>query len=470
MNNQQKVQNSFYLFCRNMEPDLSFADVHKYIISKAQKTVEEPNGRFMLSVPPGTGKSSIISKLLPAYCLGVNPKVRILLVTYGASLSNSFGKKVREYLESPVYKKVFPNTVVDGEGKSGSFETTEGGFLKCVGRGGAITGFRADIAILDDTIKSSQEAQSDVILTGLWEWATTTLYTRIVPPGSMIVLNTRWCKRDLIQKWSELNPEWPYVNIEALCTDSSTDVLNRQKGESIWPEMYDVDYYKTIKSTSPSTFNTLYQGHPTSQESVPIKMASLEYAATDNYSQQKCFISWDTASTKNAGDYTVATVWKFDKETATIIDLFRKQVGFDGLLNLFDEVNKCYQPVINVVEKASSGIQLIQLRPEQCIPSTCIKVADKEKLAQSFNYSLKNNTINILSTALLQEHKAELAEFPWGTHDDVPMSILHGYKAILGEDLYKISPPRLTVKKALNGSIQTIEKYKSFSVCKKLLR
>ena len=453
---KQQIKESFYLFSRNMEPTYTFANHHNYIIDKIQNTIvadPKSEGRLLLSVPPGHSKSTICSQLLPAYILGVNPKARILLITYGDTLSNDMGVKCRRYMESATYRALF-KTRIKGSGKGGTFDTYQGGSLKCIGRGGAITGFRADYMILDDTIKNQQEATSDLVLDGLWDWFQTVAYTRLVPPGKMLVFHTRWAEKDLVGRLIKSYPQWEYLNLEALCTDKETDPLHRDEGEALWPELYGREYLLKIKEANTQTFGALYQGNPTSEEACPIKPGSINTAATIVHEHPRGLIaSWDTATKQNSGDYSVCTLWKDN----LLYKVFRKQVDFANLLDMFDEINVKYDININLVEDASSGRQLISLRPDKCFAAKIIKHNTKISLAEAFNYQLKSGAYKINKEVLTEDVYNEFKKFPWAYNDDVVMSALHYYKnntdGLL--DDYKLSKRSVTSKSIFKKAAAT---------------
>ena len=429
------IQQSFLLFCKNMEPNHVFAEHHKFICKKAQVLSDTPNGRLLLSIPPGHGKSSLLSVLYAAWLLGKNPKERILIVTYGQSLSSSFGKRVRKYLNSEVYKKIFPNTLIKGEGDSGSFDTTAGGYLNAVGRGGSMTGRRYDTIICDDVLKNQQEAQSDTIINNLHSWFGSTCLSRLVPPGKFIGIATRWSKRDLIGHILDNYEGWPYINIPALCEDEAVDPLGRKLGEPLWPAFYPLKMLNEIRRASPKTFNALYQGNCVAEEATPIKAASLETSIIKEYDKStgKIIASWDTASTEGSGDYTICTIWKVYQESAVLLEIVRAQVDFNGLIDLFDKVDSHWKTHLHIIENASSGQQLIQINNKKynILMSQTIKATLKETLAESFNVALKRGIISILEGSLNSADKEEITDYPYGKHDDLPMSILHFYKNYL---------------------------------------
>jgi hypothetical protein len=65
------------------------------------------------------------------------------------------------------------------------------------GVGGPITGFGADLAIIDDPLKGAEEAGSVTIRTKQQEWYQSVLSTRLHPGAAVVVVQTRWHEDDL---------------------------------------------------------------------------------------------------------------------------------------------------------------------------------------------------------------------------------------------------------------------------------
>ena len=427
---QLRLSNNFLEYCQYIRPEFNFYRLHEVICNLAQDTVTTDNGRLLLSVPPGSGKSTLCSKLLVSWIFGRNPKSRVMLLSYGDDLSNDLGSEVRDIMQEEAYQFLFPMSKPRGTSKKGTFKTTEGGQLRAVGRGSGITGFRSDYTILDDTIKGAREARSKKILTTLWDWFTTEAYTRLVEGGKLIAFNTRWCHNDLIGKCKEKYDDWNYVNIEAICEDSDNDPLGRKEGEHIG------DYYMTLqrlleaREASPSTFGNLYQGKPINLAASPIKRSSILNSVG---SLEKCehtiVLSWDTASTvsKNS-DYTVCTVWKVTKDKTELVKIYRDRFEMPDLIKHYDELNKLWKPVTNIVESASSGLQLLQLRNENSTASKVFKSDDKLNYAEVFNTMMDCKDVLINDDCTDPEYLTELESFTFGKHDDILLSILHFIK------------------------------------------
>jgi len=78
-----------------------------------------------------------------------------------------------------------------------------------LGRGGAVTGRRADLAILDDVIKGREEADSEAIREKAWLWYLSDLRTRLKADGAIVLIMTRWHPDDLARAYPARNLERP---------------------------------------------------------------------------------------------------------------------------------------------------------------------------------------------------------------------------------------------------------------------
>ena len=135
-----------------------------------------------------------------------------------------------------------------------------------------VTGQGADLLLIDDPIKTREEANSDIYRDKLWEEWIDSLSTRLQPMAIAIVIMTRWHEDDLVgrllnKEYGDIM-EWEVVNIPLEAEEN--DLLGREIGEPLWPEQYGYNFIEERK-IYPQSFNSLYQGRPTSQEGNIIK-------------------------------------------------------------------------------------------------------------------------------------------------------------------------------------------------------
>lgn len=65
---------------------------------------------------------------------------------------------------------------------------------------GTATGFGAEILIVDDLIKNSEEAYNELTLDKQWEWFNNTMLSRLEGNWKVIIIMTRWATNDLAGK------------------------------------------------------------------------------------------------------------------------------------------------------------------------------------------------------------------------------------------------------------------------------
>jgi hypothetical protein len=231
----------------------------RYIGNKVTDTVLADNGRLCLSVPPRHGKSTLISHWTPTWFLDAWPHKRVMLCSYSAALAVSWGKQVRDTLNGHAYCRT---RLKSDDKRKDRWRTTHDGGMLCAGVGGSITGFGADLVIIDDPHKDWAEAYSEAVRENVWEWFQGTLLTRLEPNASIIVLHTRWHRKDLIgHLLADHNDTWDYVNLPAIAMDKH-DPLGRKPGQPLCADRYPTERLLHMRAGNRIVFDTEYQGKP----------------------------------------------------------------------------------------------------------------------------------------------------------------------------------------------------------------
>jgi hypothetical protein len=231
--------------------------------------------KLMVFMPPQHGKSELTSRRLPAYMLGLRPKLKIAGCSYGSDVSTGFNRDVQRIIDDEDYKLVFPNTCLNSKNvksnnkgsylrNSDVFEIIEHrGSYKSVGVGGALTSYTVDILIIDDPVKDAVEAQSPTDQQRKWEWYVSVALTRLHNDSQQLITMTRWDKNDLCGKILQNMPDdWVILHLEALKQNISHPKDHRLQGEALWEERHSKKKILSIAKADPRTFNALYQGDP----------------------------------------------------------------------------------------------------------------------------------------------------------------------------------------------------------------
>lgn len=165
--------------------------------------------RLMIFMPPRHGKSMTVTETFPSFYLGKNPKKRVIEISYSGDLAQQFGKRNRDKVEEfgPILFGHGTSTV-QATKTNWNIDNGIGGMIS-VGIGGSITGYGADLLIVDDPIKNRAEAESLTYRDKLWDEYQSTVSTRLHAGGAVIIILTRWHEDDLAARL--LNPEYGKV-------------------------------------------------------------------------------------------------------------------------------------------------------------------------------------------------------------------------------------------------------------------
>ena len=197
---QEKSAASFYDFVKIIWPDFIAGAHHKKMADAFDKIASGEIKRLIINMPPRHTKSEFASYLFPAYLLGKRPKLKIIEATHTADLAINFGRRVRDLIESEEYSEIFPGTELKSDSRSaGKWNTQQGGQYYASGIGGALAGRGADLFIIDDP-HSEQDAFSDKALEEAYEWYQTGPRQRLQPGGAIVIVMTRWSKKDVTGK------------------------------------------------------------------------------------------------------------------------------------------------------------------------------------------------------------------------------------------------------------------------------
>jgi predicted phage terminase large subunit-like protein len=387
---------------------------HHMLISERLEAVERGDiDRLMIFMPPRHGKSELASKRFPAWCLGRNPRRQIIAASYNSDLANDFGRNVRNIVAEPEFRQVFPDvSLATDSAAANRMNTNHGGAYVAAGVGTAVTGRGANIALIDDPFKDREEADSERRRELVWDWYRSTLYTRLMPGGAIVLIQTRWHEDDLAGRLlDQERDQWEVLELPAINT----------QGKALWPEWYDETALARIKATiGPREWSALYQQQPQPDEGTFFKrewfknwqqLPKLRYYGTSDY-----------AVTDGGGDYTVLTIWGVDENG----DVYRReqwkgQTASDEWIERELDLIAKYKPLCwfgegGVIQKAIEPMLKRRMRERNvhCRLEWLPSVADKPTRARSFQAMAATGRVHFEPGADL----SEFLVFPAGKHDD----------------------------------------------------
>jgi hypothetical protein len=237
------------------------------LISKLEAVTRGDIDRLAIFMPPGAAKSTYASILFTPWYLGNFPDHCIIAASHTAELAEKWGRRVRNLLAE--HNIVLgANLALDSQA-AGRWETASGGEYFAAGVGGAIAGRRADLVVIDDPVRSREDADSELIRDKTWDWYKSDLYTRLKPGGRIVLIQTRWHEDDLagrlLEDMAAGGDKWDIISLPALA--ESNDPLGRRPGEPLWPEWENSDELARKRRTvGPRDWTALYQQRPAPEE------------------------------------------------------------------------------------------------------------------------------------------------------------------------------------------------------------
>jgi predicted phage terminase large subunit-like protein len=240
--------------------DQTLAAHHHLLLHKLDLISRGDIDRLMVLMPPGSAKSTYASMLFPAWWFTQHPVSSVIAASHTRSLAEHFGRQVRELVRE--YATQLGYSLDSGKQAAGHWQTSGRGEYFATGIRGPMTGHRADLAIIDDPVKSDAEADSPVLRERVWNWYRFELTTRLKPKGRIVLIMTRWHEDDLAGRLLAQNQaEWHVIRLPALAEDG--DVLGRGLEDALWPEWESKDALLRKRETmGERAWSALFQQSP----------------------------------------------------------------------------------------------------------------------------------------------------------------------------------------------------------------
>ena len=431
---QEKAEQSFLDFVEAMWPAFIRGEHHEIMADAFERVANGELKRLIINMPPRHTKSEFASYLFPAWFLGKYPERKIIQTAHTAELAVGFGRKVRNLIGNDDYQKVFKGIELSSDSKAaGRWNTNKGGDYFAIGVGGAVTGKGADVLVIDDP-HSEQEAAvgqyNKDVYDKVYEWYTSGPRQRLQPGGAIIIVMTRWSKRDLtgqiiknsIQK--EGAGEWEVIELPAILPS----------GNALWPGFWKQEELESLKAELPvSKWNAQYQQNPTSEEGALIKREWWQEWTQSQLPECEAIIqSWDTAFLKTQrADYSACTTWGIfnwpDEDGKTIpnlilLDSFKEKLEFPDLKRAAYDKYWEWEPDQMIIEAKASGSPLIFELRAMGIPVTEFTPSrgqDKIARVNAVTDLFASGVVWCPPTRWADEVIEECASFPSGDHDDL---------------------------------------------------
>lgn len=429
-------------FVKFTKPEYSIGWVHREITARLMKFFVDVklkrSPRLILTMPPRHGKSELVSREFPPWCFGLDPNINIISASYATDLARRMCRDVQKVMDSYYYSRVFPDVFLSKSPFANSkkkkirnsdlFEVIRGtGSYRAAGVGTGITGMGCDILNIDDPLKDRKSAESPNVRDAIYDWYTSTAYTRLAPGGGVLLTLTRWHEDDLAGRLLEKmaandGDSWQIINYPAIAEE---DEPHRKKGEPLHPERYNLDALMRIKkAVGYYEWEALYQQHPSNKKGGIFKKDWFQkyyvYPKVFDFLVQ----SWDfTFDDTDASDNVAGTVWGVVGGNIYLLDCVCRQMDFTQQLREMRMLtNKWPEAVTKVVEAKANGPAIINTLKRE-IPGIIPFMPMGSKVARAYAVSstFESGNVYIPDRSIapwVEDYVTELTRFPTAKHDD----------------------------------------------------
>lgn len=427
---QELARHRYIDYLEYVHPGFKRNRLNEFLALKMDKLIAEGNKRYMIFCPPRIGKSYTVTKSLGAYFLMHHPDKEVMIASYGAQLSEDFGKANRDIfrLHAPELFGLYVN-----ERKQGvmAWEVAEhGGICRATSIMGAVPGKGADLLILDDPIKNMSEVAKAEERDKLYDHYLSNFNARLHDNASVVIILTRWHDDDLagrilaetrrLKEMGEPHRDWEIFSFPAIAEEE--DILGRKEGEVIWPERYPLEYMLEIKSmVGRKIWSSLYQQNPVVESGDIFAMDDFQRYSTPPDEFDSIIQSWDTSFKSTLGaDYVVGQVWGKKDSKFYMLYQVRGRFSFNETKQMIVATrNKFPKASAILIEESANGYAIIN-ELSSTIPGIIpIKaIGSKESRASAVTPYVEAHNVFLPNDSTGDMIIDEATRFPHGKHDD----------------------------------------------------
>ena len=389
--------------------------------------------RLIINLPPRHLKSLMASIAFPAWCLGHDPSVQILCVSYAQDLADKLARDCRNIMTSRWYRRIFRRVRRPAPGREGAHHDPPGCRL-ATSTGGVLTGRGADIILIDDPLKP-EEALSDARRRAANEWFDHTLYSRLNDKrhGAIVIIMQRLHEDDLVGHVLAQEP-WEIVRFPAIAEAGELHEIEtvwgprsfrRRRDEPLHAGREPLETLDHIRRTiGEYNFAGQYQQSPAPLGGGLVKAEWFKRYRESELPERfdRIVQSWDTANkATELSDFSVCTSWGVGGKKLFLLGVFRRRLEYPALKRAVRDQQSLFGANVVLIEDKASGTQLIQeLIQDGCYGVTRYQpTLDKVMRLHAQTAMIENGFVHLPETApWLAEYLHELTLFPKGKHDD----------------------------------------------------
>ncbi|WP_054110709.1 phage terminase large subunit [Brevundimonas sp. AAP58] len=432
------------------------------------------NRRLQITVPPRHLKSIMTTVAFSAWMMGRDPTCKIICASYGQELASSLSRDFRKVITSDWYKRVFPVTAtsIDRETEN-EVRTKQGGFRFATAVGSAVTGYGADLIIIDDLLKAADASYPEARARAQ-RFVDESLFTRLndKASGAVIAIQQRLHEDD-VSAHLTAKGGYRHLNLPAIAVRDEIIPLTRGRthvrriGDVLNPDREPMSVLEEIRvGLGSRAFEAQYQQNPTPADGDILRWDRIQFHDDDPLDYRtrdgrrllhKVVMSWDTADTVSpSADYSVGTVWGHDGTAWKLLDLIRVRLAYSDLLARIRAERRKWLADLIIVEEAGVGRAILdslardwrgQSEPEHHAPY-CARLAASPRLGKAERFAAASDPLYSGKALLprdapwLDDLRREMMAFPNGRHDDQVDSVSQFLAWTVGRGGRQLLDPR----------------------------
>lgn len=407
---------------------------HHYLIEEhLQKVLTGEITRLIISIPPGAGKTELITKCFPVWAMGKRPDIEIIVTGYSASLTQNYGAQARDYYNSDTYGKVFPRRTPlrEDQNTKALWKNEDGGQYLATGTGGSITGNRANIFVIDDPLKPD-EAKSDVKRESINKWYDNTVLSRLYNANkdAVIIVHQRTHENDLTgylleKQLKGTGEEWTHLVVKAIAEE---DEKHRKLGESYHEERVPLTALEKIQKNDPNVFSSQYQQEPVNKDNQEFHEEFFKYYQEPPLNMRVFTVVDPAFKTKQENDETSIVTGGFVGDTLYILELTHGRFNASELVaKTIFHLKKWRSEKLGVEGVAAQTVLAQWLKKTMTEEKVYVPVdeitqkGDKESKIRGLQGPIQHGKILWKPEMFALEN--QLKKFPRGKHDDIIDSV-----------------------------------------------
>lgn len=405
------------------------------ICNRLERLETETGARILIHGPPQFGKSVIISQRFPAWLLGVKPTMRVRLACYNQTHAERFSRTILDLMQSDQYRQIFPAeshvpmraSVEEWSTKARREILDANPSFKPLGLAGGFTGLGVDTLIVDDPYKNAEEAQSEAINEGIWNWHTQVVIPRLNPRTNVVVMFHRWQEDDYAGRLLAQGG-WEYLRFAAIADNEPDPPELERTADGLLTARYPREYLEDVKTKQGRSFYALYQGTPRPPEGDFFKRAWFEIVkavpAGSTYVRY-----WDLAAgTSDSADETAGVLMARDSRGFFyVVDVAHGRWAAHERNNMILQTAALDRQRYGVVSIGVEQAPGLSKEPTEDIVRQLAGYVvaadkvhkDKESRAQPLQAQAQAGNVKIIDAKWNDVYLNQMCDFPTGKHDDM---------------------------------------------------